>query len=297
MIKKIYTFGTSFTAGGGFEWNSTEPVRQKKLENNYGFLKIPKNQYSFSWPGRLQDLFNKNQINIQVFNEALQGYGNDRMIRKFMNLIVDTNIKKEDTLFIFEFSDTGRKEFYYRPIQDYIVCNYFYNTTTNDSEVKDITLANKYFYDSKETDSFLKRDYQVFNNYMNLTIERNEDIKSVQFDMMLFISFLEYKKINYIISSEPLIRPDMSNIIQFDDKKCIEYKLNKFKTKQIHEFIGKGGLSINTETKGDYDDFHLGLVGNNLVSKFVYNKMIDMGFLNKEKKLITNDKNYRNTII
>ena len=74
MIKKIYAFGTSHTAGGGFEFNT--------LTNNYRnpevYKKIIKSQnhYDFSYPNMLGKL-----LDIKVENRAKQGYGYEKVSR------------------------------------------------------------------------------------------------------------------------------------------------------------------------------------------------------------------------
>ena len=69
MIKKIYTFGTSFTEGGGFEFDTID-YKYKKLYENFD---EDYSQYNFSYPGQLQKLI----PNIEVINLAKSGYGNE----------------------------------------------------------------------------------------------------------------------------------------------------------------------------------------------------------------------------
>ena len=52
MIKKIYTFGTSFTEGGGFEFDILQPQNLKCYQN----LGEELTRFNFSYPGQLQKL-------------------------------------------------------------------------------------------------------------------------------------------------------------------------------------------------------------------------------------------------
>ena len=55
-IKNIYTFGTSFTKGGGFEFWSK--YTKQKLNTAYSGLREDLNQHNFSWPGQLEKIIN-----------------------------------------------------------------------------------------------------------------------------------------------------------------------------------------------------------------------------------------------
>lgn len=99
MIKKIYTLGTSFTKGGGFEFDLEN--HGDSLRKFYSHIDDEKTQWSFSC--QLQKLFDKNKIKVDVVNLAKSGYGNERLIRKTYETILDKSFKKEETLFLFEF--------------------------------------------------------------------------------------------------------------------------------------------------------------------------------------------------
>ena len=49
--KRFHFFGTSHTAGGGFEFHT-----KRKVHNCYGGFNLPKNEHSFSYPGFFERL-------------------------------------------------------------------------------------------------------------------------------------------------------------------------------------------------------------------------------------------------
>ena len=95
MIKEIYTFGTSYTHGGGFEWNSLSSDVNEKLETNYGHIDITKNQFDCSWPGFLQRYLGDD---VTVTNFAKSGFGNELIYRKVFDLVTSSDFKKDECL-------------------------------------------------------------------------------------------------------------------------------------------------------------------------------------------------------
>ena len=78
-IKYINCFGTSYTAGGGFEFDGDK----NPLNNLYSGLETPLTQFNFSYPGQLKKILDEN---VKVTNYAKNGYGNDRTFRKIYEL-------------------------------------------------------------------------------------------------------------------------------------------------------------------------------------------------------------------
>ena len=84
-IKEIHTFGTSFTAGGGYNWDLTEdimsehPILRDRFDKLHSFYdEEPKTKFHYSWPGQLQALLSGK---VKVFNHAKEGFGNETMYR------------------------------------------------------------------------------------------------------------------------------------------------------------------------------------------------------------------------
>jgi len=108
-LKNIYCFGTSYTAGGGFEFNSLD--KRDFLIDIYSKTNIPLEKNNFSYPGQLQYLLNDS---IKVHDLGKNGYGNERMYRLIFDITTQPKFDKQSSLFLIEFSDLGRKEFYVR---------------------------------------------------------------------------------------------------------------------------------------------------------------------------------------
>ena len=113
MIKKIYCFGTSHSAGGGFH--------DKNVKNVYKNIVDNPSMETCSWPGIFKTYLDKN---IEVINLAESGAGNERVYRLVFDLITNPKIKNEESLLLIELSTLGRKEFYSNTFKDYVICNY-----------------------------------------------------------------------------------------------------------------------------------------------------------------------------
>ena len=120
-IKYIHCFGTSYTAGGGFEFESINCHKNKNLLNYYGNLNEEFSQFNFSYPGQLQKLIGND---IKVYNHGKNGYGNELLYRKVYEIITEPNFNNEENIFLLEFSGLGRKEFWLNEINDFIIVNY-----------------------------------------------------------------------------------------------------------------------------------------------------------------------------
>lgn len=283
MIKKIYTFGTSFTKGGGFEFHLKE--HGDFLRKLYSDIDEEKNQWNFSWPGQLQKLFDKSGSNVKIINLAKSGYGNEHLIRKAYEILLDKSFKKEETLFLFEFSATGRKEFYNKEL-GYIVGNYHFTTDKNDSvfvvgdDEKEIStnlhgLAKTYFEDDNDTIEKLKNIEKVYSEYTSHAIDYKSCLKELSIDCIGFLSFCDKMNINYSIVSRPFIEMDFQ--IELFDKlfseKSMELVHNGEVTNDVYSFFSKHKLKIKDETNGKMDDGHGGYLGNKLFAQKIFERV------------------------
>lgn len=282
-IKNIHCFGTSYTAGGGFEWNTHVGNRHDKLEKYYGHLDIPKNQWAFSWPGRFQDILDKNGDDIKVHNHGKQGYGNQRVYRKVYEVLEDKNFDKDTSLFIIELSWTRRREFYYYPLDDYIICNYGFDfdefNPNRLGKVNYVDLGNTYWYQNQEIDEMLLNEQQLFLDFMKKTIDHDEVCREISRNLAMFFSFLNENNIKYYISSLPPINLLEDNLIKIDLNKIIKYNHNGIESDYLELFIRDSKITIYHETKGKYKDFHAGLFGNTLIANQIFNKIVKQGDL------------------
>lgn len=275
-IKNIYCFGTSYTAGGGFEFD-----KDTKLVHLYKNLGIPLIQYNFSWPGLLQSIVG---TDIQIHNLAKSGYGNERIFRKTLDVIQDKNGKTDDSLFIFEFSGLGRKEYFFNELNDYVICNY--NFDDNDTALMH-GIANGYFEDTDTTKELLTEYEPLFKEFMQKTINFKNQHIIYERNLLLFISFLELNNINYLINGNIFLNPKMGNTIPNFSNKILQFKDKTGKVGDLVRYFNSYNLTLEDETRGIIKDGHCGYVGNKIISEMIYNQLIDFGYLNSNKVELT----------
>ena len=290
-IKSIHCFGTSFTAGGGFEFESISGDRYETLSSFYMYSNENLTQYNFSYPGQLQKLLGEN---FKVYNHGKNGYGNEMVYRKIYDTISDSKFNSDENVFLIEFSGLGRKEFWSNVINDYIIVNYKINweTETYDSIMG---IANSYWYDSDETHNLLLNEYDFFDQFFKKTFDLNSVINQMDMNMKYLISYLKYNNIKFYIMTEPLSNED-NDFIKFGDGKYFKI------TNSFTDFSYKNKLRITDETDGGIIDDHNGLIANKIISEIVYNKLIDDFLISSEKIKIDwvgykNSKKFTNTKI
>lgn len=269
-IKYIHCFGTSYTAGGGFEWDTNDGIRKELLETHYGHLNEQKTQYNFSWPGRLQKLIGPN---IKILNHAKQGTGNDRMYRKVYEIVDDLLFNKEEHLFVLEFSNFGRLEEFSNKLNKFLVINYRHN---ND-KVEYLDAAQSYFYDSQDDIKIIDEFYETYKPYLELSFNERVEFKRLARDVSFFLHWMKSNNFNVLISSTPDIYNQMDyKLINSFNRVNYNKDLHYSKQLNLESFIHHYPIQIKKETNYKFDDFHAGFAGNNIISKIIYNKLLDM---------------------
>lgn len=273
-IKYLHFFGTSFTAGGGFEW---ETYKKDNLNKFYGHIDCDKTEFAFSYPGQLQKLLGDKYI---VKNWAKSGYGNDRLCRLVYDIVSDPYFKSEEHLFLFEFAGLGRKELFFNPLNDYIILNYYLTRNNVPS-----TYARGYAYDTDTERQILESEDKFFQKYTKLVLD--EEVEARNIDMMLdfLASFLVNKKVNNVIVSGGL-PGNAENLIG----------QNRIKLENANEFIdinyyltGTHKLTISNETSNGIVDGHFGYYGNKLGAEVIYNFLVDNKWIDTPKIEINYD--------
>lgn len=276
-IKNIYCFGTSYTAGGGFEFG-----KDLKLTALYKNIGIPLTQYSFSWPGLLQRIINPD---IKIHNLAKSGYGNERVFRKTLDVIQDKNGKIDDSLFIFEFSGLGRKEYFFSELNDYVICNYNFDEISNNAKMHGV--ANGYFEDTIKTKNILKDNEELFSKFMEKTINFRNQAIVYERNLLLFITFLEANNVNYLINGNIFLNPKMGNTIPDVSTKLLQFKDSDGQMGDLVKYFNSYNLTLEDETRGVIKDGHCGYVGNKIISEMIHNQLIDFGYIKSEKVKLT----------
>jgi hypothetical protein len=277
-VKYINCFGTSFTAGGGFEFEGNFQSRREILKKIYGNLNEELTQANFSYPGQLQKLL----TDIQVTNFGKNGYGNDRMYRLAYDIISRKDFKKEEHIFLFEFAGLGRKEYWFNEINDYVILNY--RIASDNRTLKDgVDLANSWFYDTMALKAKLKNEEPFFLELYNKTFNIEHEFQLYYREIDFFLSYLNSKNINYFLLTS--IPSDLSQIDDITLNKCFTFgdgKYFKYHTDFI-KFTNLNRLEIDMETRRKYIDNHNGYVSNKIVGETIFNSLIDMNFLDLEK--------------
>lgn len=280
MIKKIYAFGTSHSAGGGFEFNNS--MNNSPNPNIYKKIFNSENHYDFSFPsilGRLSD--------IQVINHAKQGYGYERVNRKIIETISSEDFDKNTSLFLIEVSYWDRKEWFIDNINDYIICNFHPKEL---EDINNLSYANDYFYEKKSiTDEIV--DYKkVLNDFLKLT-HTNFDYLRTQLEnsFVSMISLLESLGIKYYLTNGDIpLNPNLYKLFNYKDK-ILEYEFYNFKkdkkiklqdwTDRMHNL----NLTITHESNHIIKDNHQGYSVSYTIAQTIYNKMIDDGYIESNK--------------
>lgn len=274
-IKNIHCFGTSFTEGGGFEFDSSQK-NTELLKSIYKSTEEKLTRYNFSWPGQLEKLL----PNIKVFNHAKSGFGNERMYRVADEIISDDNFNKDENLFIFESSWLGRKEYFLNSIGDYVIFNYTFRKTHEDMT----GVGYNYLYDNKEIQQKLDKFKKIILPFFKETFKEKEVELQILRNGRFFLSFLEQKKINFLFVDSFLLD-------EIKDKNKVTFKVENETYEDLGQLVHSNKYSIENETSGKINDKHLGYFGNKLVAVTVFNKLIKEQYI-YESEIDVNEMKY-----
>lgn len=277
----IYSFGTSHTAGGGFEFNSSS--NNQPNPDVYKSILNSKNHFDFSYPNLLA-----NMCNVAVDNYAKQGYGYQRVTRKIIEVVSDDSFEKDKSLFLIEVSAWDRNEFWFNDINDYIIANF--STDTLDSPIT-LSMANDYHYQSSDVRKLINDvdNKQLFFDFFKKTANKEILINQVQNNFLMLITFLEYNNINYYLTNGDIpINPNLLKNINYQNK-IITYDIVNRNTNKVHivenwvSLIDEFGLTITEESSGYVEDNHQGYSVNQYIANTIYNRMISDGYLSDDK--------------
>ena len=273
-IKTIYCLGSSFTAGGGFEFDSKR--HNDIFSSLYSDLDEEQTQFNFSWPGQLQKLLDKS---IKVINLAKQGFGNQRTERLIYDIVNKKNFKKDESLFLIELTALGRDEFFSKDLNDYIVSNY-QNITQTDFEF--YSTAKDYFYQSDNDELYLETYNHIFNILVTKFKSVKDEMTKLSRSIDFLLSYLEYNSINYLLTSPT------GSFYGYDKTKSFEFGDGDLflKSDCFVDFAIKNKMSIKDETNGLSEDMHLGFKSNKLVANIIFNKLVEKELINFENKEI-----------
>ena len=269
-IKKIYCFGSSNTAGGGFEFDSL--YVDETFKSMYSHLGEEMTPFNFSWPGQLQKLLGNS---VKVYNLAKQGRGNQRTERLIYDIIKSDDFVKDETLFLIEPTTTGRDEIFSKELNDYLVLNYNFT----DTDFSFTWVARDYIYESETDKEYINNNIEFFKTFIDKFKSVKDEMDKTTRSIDFFLNYLENQSINYLLTSLPPF------FIDYDESKSIEYGDGGYfsKNKCFIDFTYLNKMTIKDETNGFSEDLHSGFKSNKLVANIVFNKLV-------ENKLIGFDK-------
>lgn len=280
-LKKIYTFGTSFTEGGGFEFENESKTELKQIYKNLGEELTIEN---FSYPGQLSKLLGDD---IEIKNYAKSGYGNERIYRLVTDLILNDTFNKDEVLLLIEFSWLGRKEFFSTEIQDYIIVNYDIRESEGVFPINGISRT--YWQDESKSKEEISKlpSFEFMQSLFDKTMNYDVSMRLLRNNTLMFLNLLNYHNINYIITQPPhYIHPSVVHSMKLDEK-YINYGNTSY---MLEAGLLKNDIgSIFDETCNIISDYHFGLISSKLIASKIYDNLIQSGIiegilLKKERK-------------
>jgi hypothetical protein len=277
MIEKIYAFGTSHTAGGGFEFNVSD--RYRKNPNLYKKIFDTEDHFDFSYPNILGRM-----INVEVVNLAKQGFGYERVNRKLIEVVSSPKFNKDSSLVLIEISDWDRKEWYSKEIGKYFITNF------GPRSIDTLSFSTDYHYENK-------KEAEVISKYQNTLIDfykiTHNDyqylISKLQESFIFMISFLQRFGVKFYLTNGGLpIEPKFKQQMNYDSN-IVEYKFHK----NVLNFVqDMSEFNIDKESRGIVSDNHQGVSVNLTIAEHIFNKMIDDKYLLSDKIIIDFNKNW-----
>ena len=284
MIKKIYTFGTSFTDGGGFEFKINNTIKYP-----YNGLGEEYTKQNFSYPGQLIKLL----PNVEIINLAKSGYGNERIYRLASDIVFSDDFNSDESLFIIEFSHLGRKEYFSKELNDYFIVNYVPNNISN-SRIAGLAREYNLSFEEYQADcdklSYLKDTQHIdlevrkkanrfFNKWFELTYDEKTWSQLVANNSSIFLSFLKNRNVNYLFTAPPyfinhknydnLLEPHLIKGLRINGNHC------------IHDYYPNA--TISNETNNFHEDGHYGLIKNKLIASHIYDELVNRNMISGNK--------------
>ena len=269
-FKKIYVNGSSLSCGGSLEPNT-------QAYNHYVNTGIPKwdNEKEVSYGNVLSK-----DLGIECVNDAKQGGGLDRIIRKTFDY-VDTLTQEEieTTLFLFDIPlQPSRVEIYSKEFKDFFVMSVYDRKWNNNIEGKSINSKISFSRAYKKEklnlsyDQYIKHD-SILNTYVDEYYDYEIETKRLLRQLILFYNFLDNKKISYIID----LNDSLFTASGYDNEDNFKIYNNNYSYKTNPNIIPMKSLwqtsvyhqwRICDEIEGN-NDSHLGYYGNIKYAQFI----------------------------
>lgn len=255
--KYLYTNGSSITAGGGFEEIKYRVEEIRDLYKNMG-VELPETQVECSYP-----YFLAKNLKLELINDAKCGSGIDRMIRTTTQWIVDNPEKLDQTIIILEPQVGIRLDWYVSEWDDYGIVN----AHRNEKGEYPLTLVKDWFRDDEEEQVKWNQRYdtvlsEYFLNFFNPHEHHNQET----IRLIGLLGYLNYKKIDYLITIPPYARQDHQN--ELNKIIPISSNLENIFNGGLWSYASDNKLLICDEI--DNSDNHIGYFGNQHVADKIY---------------------------
>jgi hypothetical protein len=269
-FKRIYVNGSSLSCGGSLEPNT-------QAYNYYVNSGVPKwdNEKEVSYGNVLAK-----DLGIECVNDAKQGGGLDRIIRKTFDYI-DTLTQEEidTTLFLFDIPlQPSRVELYSKEFKDFFVMSVYdkkWNTSIEGKTISSkISFSRAY---KKEKLNLTYNQYIKHDNILNTFVDEYYDYeietKRLLRQLILFYNFLDNKKISYIVD----LNDSLFTASGYDNEDNFKIYNNNYSYKTNPNIIPMKSLwqtsvyhqwRICDEIEGN-NDSHLGYYGNIKYAQFI----------------------------
>lgn len=274
MIKYIHCFGTSYTAGGGHEFDATGLGRGLDSFHVQNLIKVYSKKYpneeqtlnNCSWPGQLQKLLGED---IQVINHAKSGYGNERMYEITYDIITKSDFNKDEHLFLFEFSALGRKQLWSNTLNQYIITNYIID---DENKLNYNGTAVDYYYDNDDTIEIINKLEEIIIPFYEETLEMESSMKRLEINNHMFLDYLSYNNVNWMFTADPFYYA----FERYDKKHYFKFSDNS------HNFVNyfhEEDLTITKETNGKVNDGHMSITGAKIVARVIAKRLKELNYL------------------
>jgi len=268
MIKKIYCFGTSHTKGAGFHLPESKEIYKNIVDEV--------SMETCSWPGILKTYIDDD---VELFNLAECGSGNERIYRLVFDLLSDSKFNKDNSLLLIELSSLGRKEYFSNTIDDYVIVNY----VSTHPPGSNFDVVWKYYENEKKIPNDVKKIYSTF---LKETVKFDELIKKLQMNILMFLNFLDSNSIKYEITVfEDIFSPKQKQIFN-SNIQPFTYLFNNKKTQSWYGNEVEENYLFKHETNNVIMDRHQGYWATEIAAQTIYNEMINKKYISGKKKII-----------
>lgn len=265
-LKKLYSNGSSLTAGGG--------LYELGNKNEY------KRLYDIEWDNEKDVTYPKyvaEHFNFDLIHDAECGSGAPRLVRRTYEYLENVGIEKaKETLFLFEITDPiHRIDMFCKKINDHIIANVRYDDNAN---IVNISVVTSYSPTNRVIDNDMFRG-EIENEVKDyLTKYHDPVVYSNKFigELVGLFSFMEKMNLKffYMFENEFLRNPFKS----FYDVMDVNHRIiiDNDCTSSSH-FCIKNKLTISDELNGFTGDTHPGYFG--------YKKFSDVVIANIKNRL------------